>query len=102
MEFDHSQSYPTVEHPYLTSLDIMFVHIDYIEQFLHESKTRLPELRIKYDQLPTVTENFTRNVTRLNCMKVKRLILESDLHDDDGNDEMIVQPQDFDVYFPLL
>ncbi len=54
LEFDHSQSYPTVEHPYLTSLDIMFVHIDYIEQFLHESKTRLPRLtglRIKYDQL---------------------------------------------------
>jgi len=95
VEFDNSQSYSVVEYPHLTSLDITYVHIDYVEQFLHESKTHLPhltELHINYDQLQTVTDNFTRDATRLLCSQVKRLIIE----------EKIVYPKDFYLYFPLL
>jgi len=95
LEFHTSQSYSIVEYPHLTSLDIRFVHIDYVEQFLDESKTRLPhltELHIEYDQLKTVTENFTRDATRLICSQVKRLIIK----------EVVVYPKDFYLYFPLL
>jgi hypothetical protein len=95
LEFNNNRSYSVIEYPHLVVLDIMYGHIDYVELFLHESKTRLPhltELRIKYDILQTVTEYFTRNATRLNCIKVKRLFIE----------ETIVYPKDFYRYFPLL
>ncbi len=95
LEDDNNKSFSIVEYPHLTSLDIKYVHINYVERLLHESKTRLPrltELQINYDKLQTVTENFTRDATRLNCIKVKRLIL----------DTTIAQPKDFYVYFPLL
>jgi hypothetical protein len=84
-----------VEYPYITTLDIMYAHIDYVEQFLHESKTHLPrltELKVKYDRLQTVTENFTRDATRLNCRLVERLVIKV----------TPVHPKDFYIYFPLL
>jgi hypothetical protein len=84
-----------VEYPHLISLDVKCVHSDYIEQFLLETKAYLPcltELKVNYDQLRTVTENFTREVTRQNCTKVKRLILE----------DTLVFPNEVNVYFPLL
>ncbi|CAF2932684.1 unnamed protein product [Rotaria sp. Silwood2] len=43
-----------------------------IEEFLNNTKIRLPhlmKLTVNYDQLIIVTENFTRDVTRLNCTK---------------------------------
>jgi hypothetical protein len=67
-----------VEYPHLTSLNIEFVNIDYVDQFLNESKTHLScltELTIRFDALKNVTENFTRDATRRNCTKVKRLIV---------------------------
>ncbi|CAF4755173.1 unnamed protein product, partial [Rotaria sp. Silwood2] len=75
---DHSCS--IVEYSHLISLDIDFVNIDYVDQFLNESKTRLPcltELVVQFDQLKNVTENFTRDATRRNCAKVKRLIVKN-------------------------
>ncbi len=95
LESANNGSYSVVEYPHMTTLDIMYAHIDYVEQLLHESKTHLPrlvELKIKYDRLRTVTENFTRDATRVNCIKIKRLIIE----------ETVVHPKDFYLYFPLL
>jgi hypothetical protein len=94
-ESDNNESYTLVEYPYITSLDIRHVHTDYIEQLLNESKTHLPHLttlKIEYDELKAVTENFTRDATRLNCINVKQLIMENP----------IVYPKDFYLYFPLL
>jgi hypothetical protein len=48
-------------------------HDDYIEQFLFDIKTFLPNnilLGIEYQQLKRVTDNFTRLETRNNCSKV--------------------------------
>ncbi|CAM4986823.1 unnamed protein product, partial [Rotaria socialis] len=90
-----NQLYSIVEYPYLISLCILVSHIDYVEQFLNETKTHLPhltKLRVDYDQLAVVTNNFTRDTTRLNCAKVKQLIIEKTL----------VHSKDFNVYFPLL
>jgi hypothetical protein len=92
---DYNQRYPIVEYPYLISLDLENVHIDYVDQFLNETKTHLPrltKLTINYDKLTIVTENFTKDTTRFNCVKVKELITE----------ETLVHSKDFYVYFPLL
>jgi hypothetical protein len=92
---NHNQLYSIIEYPHLISLEILVSHIDYVEQFLDETKTHLPrvtKLIVNYDQLTIVTENFTRDATRLNCVKVKQLIIEKTL----------VHSKDFYVYFPLL
>lgn len=84
-----------IEYPHLISLNICLVDVDYVENFLNHTKTHLPrlmELKVKYDQLETVTENFTRAVTRNNCANVKRLILE----------ESAVDLKDIHHYFPSL
>ncbi|CAF3929800.1 unnamed protein product [Rotaria sordida] len=90
---DHSCS--IVEYSHLISLDIDFVNIDYVDQFLNETKTCLPcltELVVQFDPLKNVTENFTRDATRRNCAKVKRLIVKN----------LIDFPQDVYRYFPSL
>jgi hypothetical protein len=121
LKSENNQSYSVVEYPYITTLEIMYVHTDYIEQLLDATKTRLPRLtvlKIKYHQLKTVTENFTRDAMRLNCMNVQKLSIkedddEDDNDDDDGDDddddddddeeeEPIIYSKDFYVYFPVL
>jgi hypothetical protein len=90
-----NQLYSVVEYPYLISLRILVSHIDYVEQFLNQTKTNLPHLTkliVDYDQLAIVTNNFTRDITRRNCAKVKQLFTAS----------TIVHSKDFNVYFPLL
>jgi hypothetical protein len=70
-----NKSYSIVTFPYLISLDISFVDMHYVDQFLNETKTHLPcltELNVIYGYLKIVIENFTRDVTRRNCAKVKR------------------------------
>ena len=76
-----------VEYPNLISLDISAVDIEYVENFLNHTKTHLPhlmELKVKYAHLETVTENFTRAVTRNNCANVKRLIFNKPAVDVEG------------------
>ncbi|CAF1250911.1 unnamed protein product [Rotaria sordida] len=91
-----NQLYSIVNYPYLISLCLENVHNDYAEQFLNDTKTHLPRLTkliINYDQLQLVTENFTRERTRLNCANVNELNLMM---------QTIVHSKDFYVYFPLL
>ncbi|CAF1515009.1 unnamed protein product [Rotaria sordida] len=93
---DDNQLYSIVKFPYLTSIFFCDVHNDYVEQFLNDTKTHLPcltKLTIVCNQLQLVTENFTRDRTRLNCINVKQLL---------NLGEPIVHSEDFYVYFPLL
>ncbi|CAF4030148.1 unnamed protein product, partial [Rotaria sp. Silwood1] len=81
---------------YLISLDLVDVHIDYVDQFLNERKTHLPRLTvltIDYDHLTNVTDNFTRDTTRINCINVKKLHFFQ---------RRVQHSKDFYVYFPLL
>ncbi len=74
--FVDNNSYPIVEYPHLISLDVNFANSLYLDQFLDETKTHLPhlsELTLMYEILETVTENFTRDGTRRNYARVKRL-----------------------------
>jgi hypothetical protein len=67
----------------------------YVEQFLLDTKTyapRLREIEVFFDQLITVTENFTRDATRRNCVNIKRLIFE----------RTIEYPEELYPYFPSL
>ena len=84
-----------VEYPHLVSLSIRYGHIDYVEQFLNETKTHLPrltELNIRYIDLEMVTNNFTRDETRHHCAQVKRLNVK----------QCIVYLKDVYQYFPLF
>ncbi|CAF1064472.1 unnamed protein product [Rotaria sordida] len=75
---DKNSSYSIIEYPHLMSLDVMYADIDYIAQFLLETKTHLPrltQLKVDYYQLKTVTMNFTRDTIRRNCSKINRLIV---------------------------
>ncbi|CAF1364261.1 unnamed protein product [Rotaria sordida] len=74
---------------------LRLVHIDYVEQFLFETNTRLPQLKnldIKYELLAIVTDNFTNNAARLNCSQLQNLII----------NEPFVRPENFHSYFPSL
>ncbi|CAF0849799.1 unnamed protein product [Rotaria sordida] len=94
-KYDNNSTFSVIEYSHLISLDIKRVYLDYIAQFLLETKAHLPrltELKVNYDQLKTVTKNFTRDATRRNCSKVERLIVE----------ESTVFSKDVYQYFPSL
>lgn len=82
-----------VEFSHLTNLTISLGCIDYTEQFLVDTNTRLPclvELKIPYEHLEIVTENFARDATRHNCANIECLIF----------DKSMVHSKDFYIYFP--
>jgi hypothetical protein len=84
-----------VTYPHLKYLRFYGVHIDYAEEFLHENNAYLPsltQLQIAYEQLATITNNFTNNKTRINCVKLREIRF----------NEPVVYPKDFYLYFPSL
>ena len=74
---------------HLTELNLLEAHDDYIEEFLIDSKTCLPDtvdLTVEYEALKRVTENFTRSTTQINCSKLISLnlfVLDGDINLDD-------------------
>jgi hypothetical protein len=92
---DNIDSHSYIEYPNLTSLTVKYVDNYYIEQFLLDTKTCAPHLtkiEVYFNQLKTVTENFTRDATRYNCRNIKQLIFE----------EKMNYPKEFYLYFPSL
>ncbi|UJR29275.1 hypothetical protein I4U23_010489 [Adineta vaga] len=92
---DNNQLYEIAEYPHLMSLDLLCANIDYVEQFLNEKKTYIPylsKLTVIYNELRTVTEDFTREETRHNCVNIKELIMFIPL----------AHSKDFYTYFPLI
>ncbi|CAF1458841.1 unnamed protein product [Rotaria sordida] len=73
-----NQQWSIIEYPCLITLDIVQVHENYVEQFLNNTKTCLPKnvnLHIDYISLQKVTNNFTRDATRMNCFTINILAL---------------------------
>ena len=105
-EYRNDGSLEIAQYFHLTSLTFARVHIDYVEQMLNESKTRLPcltELKVNYDHLKTVTDNFTRDTTRLNCINVEELSTYREGHSGNINNTSInEQSKDFHIFFPML
>jgi hypothetical protein len=86
-----------IEFSHLIELNCRCIHMSYVEQMLCDSNTCLPSLIrlfIQYEHLSTVTENFTRNATRINCAGLKSIILDHEL--------TMVHSKDFYQYFPSL
>ncbi|CAF4443122.1 unnamed protein product [Rotaria socialis] len=89
----HSSTLIVFSH--LVKLILRAVHVDYAEQFLFEKNTRLPrllELTIEYETLAIVTNNFTNDAARLNCVNLQNIHIEGSF----------VRPESFHHYFPLL
>ncbi|CAF4120912.1 unnamed protein product, partial [Rotaria sordida] len=71
--YNDNKDFSIIEYPYLTSLSLIEVHDDYIEQFLLDMKMCLPynvHLYVNYESLKNMTYNFTRDTTRINCAKI--------------------------------
>lgn len=62
-----------VQYAYLIELNFDHAHDDYVEEFLMDKKTSLPDdvlIWIEHSQLTRVTNNFTRPETKINCKKI--------------------------------
>jgi hypothetical protein len=78
-------------------INVRILCINDVEQFLSDINTRLPclnKLHVKYEHLTTVTKNFTRIATRINCAKVKSLTFHDPVD--------MRHSKDFYLYFPSL
>jgi len=94
---NNNQTKSIAEFHYLTSLTIQFHRAIYVEQFLVDTSTYVPNLinlTISYDNLVTVTNNFTCHSTRRNCSKVQ--ILEF------TTPSITAHPKEFYLHFPCL
>jgi len=75
----HRRPSSIIEYSHLRTLDLTCGHIDYVRQFLYDTKTRLPslkKLRIRYKHLIAVTKNFTNDTTRPICAQLKLMIFQ--------------------------
>jgi hypothetical protein len=79
--------------PHLRSLDLRVANVDYGAQFLCDTKIHLPcllILKITYESLVMITNNFTNDLTRLTCARLQSLIIYG----------LYVPPENFHTYFP--
>jgi hypothetical protein len=80
---------------HLFELNLGYVNSDYVKQFLSDKSTRLPcltNLKIDYQKLVTITNNFTNDTARLNCAKIKYL----------ETYPQVTETENFSSYFPSL
>ena len=94
-DFEDNQPCEIALYPHLVYVDLLCADYNYINQFLNEKKTcvlSLAKLRVVYDCLAFVTNDFTREETRRNCAKVERLLMNTP----------VACSMDFYRYFPLL
>jgi hypothetical protein len=92
---NHVQSSHILSFVHLIKIDLVNAHEDYLEEFLNHTKICLLNnvyLRANYDSLEKVTNNFTRDETRMNCSKIIRLTSSKRMTNIDEN---------FQKYFPV-
>ncbi|CAM4820753.1 unnamed protein product [Rotaria magnacalcarata] len=88
------QTCSIIEYSHLVQLSLISAHTDYVKQFLFNSKSHLPcldTLDVKYQDLITVTDNFTTDAARDNCAKLKNIIFDA---------TPFVYSENFYRYFP--
>ncbi|CAF1468157.1 unnamed protein product [Rotaria sordida] len=78
-EFNNdNQNLSPIKYLFLNVINLFSAHDDYVEQFLLNTRTSLPNnvsLYINYKSLERVTHNFTRDATRINSTKISYLNL---------------------------
>ncbi|CAF1459984.1 unnamed protein product [Rotaria sordida] len=75
---DNNKHCSIIEYHHLTELDLLNVHLDYVEQFLDETKSSFTNsiyLLVKSSPLRKATHNFTRNEMKANCAKLNGLYI---------------------------
>jgi hypothetical protein len=75
---DKQQSSALIVFPHLILLFLVIAHVDYVEQFLFDESTHLPrllDLTVGYEELVKVTNNFTNDVARSSCARLKSLVI---------------------------
>ena len=85
----------SINFSHLNLLNLVEAHVDYAKQFLIDTNAYLPcllDLRINYESIATVTNNFTNHETRLYCAQLKGLHINNPF----------VRSKHFDEYFPSL
>ncbi len=73
---DKNEHLSITEYPHRSQLNLTEAHDDYIEEFLVDTKTCLPNnlyLSVDYQGLKRVTQHFTSNTTRNNSKKLRCL-----------------------------
>ncbi|CAF1431603.1 unnamed protein product [Rotaria sordida] len=78
LQKNDNQQWSIIEYPHLIRLDLVQTHENYVEQFLNNTKVCLLndfDLRVDYNTLQRVTDNFTSDAIRINCSKIKCLFL---------------------------
>ncbi|CAF1328519.1 unnamed protein product [Rotaria sordida] len=73
-----NEDFSIIKYPHLTRVKFLAVHDDYVEQFLVDTTMCLPNnvfLAVCGQALERITENFTRNTTRINCAKLRLVYL---------------------------
>ncbi len=76
---DDNENFSIIQYPHLTLLDLFEAHDDYVEQFLIDNKTCLPNnvyLYIDYKRLKKITQDFKRDETQINCSKIRYRVYE--------------------------
>ena len=92
---DKNNSLELITFPYLTLLDLEYVHNDYVELFLLRKTAHLPSLlhlTVKYKSLTIITNHFRKDPMYFNFQTVKTLRAL----------EPFVRSENFHQYFPLL
>ncbi|CAF3764288.1 unnamed protein product [Rotaria sp. Silwood1] len=92
---DDNQDSSIANYPHLIQLSLLYVHVDYVEQFLDNTKTFISNnisFSVNYSVLRQATHNFTRNEMRINCSKL------SDIH----IFEKFYYSEHFKAYFPNI
>ncbi|CAF4754119.1 unnamed protein product [Rotaria sp. Silwood1] len=75
---NENQDLSIIKYPHLTRLSLLQAYDDDMEQFLLHTKVFMPNnvhLIVCYAVMKRVTENFTRDATRINCAKLGPLYL---------------------------
>ncbi|CAF1323705.1 unnamed protein product [Adineta ricciae] len=84
-----------IEYRHLSPLDMTNANSYYLKHFLNETKTRLPslsKLKVHYNLLKAVTNNFAKEEMRYNCCRVNQLV----------TDYPVTDLQNIIRYFPSL
>ncbi|CAF1119132.1 unnamed protein product [Rotaria sordida] len=86
------QIFSKISYLHLVRLKLTDAHINYADQFLRDQNAYVPclhALTIQYEQLVTVTNNFTNDATRFNCRQLTKIKF----------DKLPIYPEHFYLYF---
>ncbi|CAF1180627.1 unnamed protein product [Adineta steineri] len=92
---DDKQIFSTISYLHLFKLSLLHAHVDYVDQFLCYTNMYVPTLHtlsIQYDNLVTISDNFTNDPKQINCSQIKQIVF----------GQLIVLPKDFYDYFLCL